>query len=308
MKWAAWAEYGFDHEMRIINRDDEMAVAGKYPKKGFTINCFEAAQNNCVIPALDAKHFPTANDSDREELAQGALQIESWTEAERAMRLEDQGDIPLIVTSSGIVLCKVSDSEKWAKAVAAQEAREEKARARAKAKTKMKTKTKTTGKAAKKDGVAAPGALKTGDARATGRAVAIPPSGSHTRSPSPSRSHTRSPSPSRSHARSPSSSPPHAPARDAEDPAPAAASSRISQEEKARLHAVYDRAQDKDREAQDDLRIKFRLQRNGDESPIMYGALVPLKKGDEHHAGEELTWFFDKNFAHWNPLPNTYGD
>ncbi|KAF8144388.1 hypothetical protein K438DRAFT_1782860 [Mycena galopus ATCC 62051] len=121
------------------------------------------------------------------------------------------------------------------------------------------------------------------------------------------RSCTRSPSPSRSRARSPSSSPPHAPARDAEDPVPAAASSRISQEEKARLHAVYDRVQDEDREAQDDLRIKFRLQRNGDESPIMYGALVPLKKGDEHHAGEELTWFSDKNFAHWNPLPKWVG-
>ncbi|KAF8194912.1 hypothetical protein K438DRAFT_1761190 [Mycena galopus ATCC 62051] len=273
MRWATWAVYGFDHEMRII-WDDEMALAGKYLKKGFTINCFEAAQNNCVIPTLDAKHFPTENDSDREELAQGALQIESWTEgfgfgevgqgrgSAGGPGRKGQGEGEDEDDGQGCQegwRCRAGGFEDWGCACHWQSS--------------------------------CYSALQ--DPHTVALALAQP----YTVALALVQPHKVALALVQPHTIALALVKPHP------DPAPPTASSHISQEEKARLYTVYDRAQGEDREAQDELY----LQRNGNESPIMYSALVPLKKGDEHHTREELTWFFEKDFAHWNALPKWVG-
>jgi hypothetical protein len=80
MKWTAWADYAYENQLRLENWDDDMASNGKYPKKGFNINFFQERENERVVPALDARHFPEDYNVDREELAEKAMRIVSWTE------------------------------------------------------------------------------------------------------------------------------------------------------------------------------------------------------------------------------------
>ncbi|KAJ7301709.1 hypothetical protein DFH08DRAFT_978549 [Mycena albidolilacea] len=66
MKWTAWADYAYENQLRLENWDDDMASNGKYPKKGFNINFFQERENERVVPALDARHFPEDYNVDRE--------------------------------------------------------------------------------------------------------------------------------------------------------------------------------------------------------------------------------------------------
>ncbi|KAJ7899544.1 hypothetical protein B0H14DRAFT_3779534 [Mycena olivaceomarginata] len=136
MKWTAWADYAYD---RLENWDNDMALNGKYPKKGFNINFFQERENERVVPALDARHFPEDDNADREELAEKAMRIVSWTEDEMAVSLEKQGDVPIIQTVSGVTVASVSSAGKWEKAV---KGKHEKAEKERKKKSKGKGKEK----------------------------------------------------------------------------------------------------------------------------------------------------------------------
>ncbi|KAJ7195593.1 hypothetical protein B0H12DRAFT_1082170 [Mycena haematopus] len=115
MKWTAWTDYAYENQMQIENWDDEMAEANKIPRKGFTINFFQDREKKRLLPALDARHFPDEDDRARAKLAESSLRVVSWTDAEMALSLEEQGTIPVLVSLGGVSIRTVSNSEKWLK-------------------------------------------------------------------------------------------------------------------------------------------------------------------------------------------------
>lgn len=82
MRWASWADFAYEHQLRLENWDNTMAAEEKFPKPGFNVNVFQDRENQRVLPAMDARHFPEEGNKEREALARKSLRIVSWTEGE----------------------------------------------------------------------------------------------------------------------------------------------------------------------------------------------------------------------------------
>ncbi|KAJ7024110.1 hypothetical protein C8F04DRAFT_1270670 [Mycena alexandri] len=155
--WTSWANYAFKNKMRMENWDDQMASANVFPKSGFVRTKFDMPQLRRVLPAMEARHgIPTTEENDsgsddedtlaaaQENLADEALRIVAWTEEESAMSLVEQQDLPLLTTTSGVILSHVHDAPGWTKARQEEKDRAEKAKEKAAAKPKTKAKRGTT--------------------------------------------------------------------------------------------------------------------------------------------------------------------
>ncbi|KAJ7872676.1 hypothetical protein B0H14DRAFT_3131513 [Mycena olivaceomarginata] len=314
MKWTAWADYAYENQLRLENWDDDMASNGKYPKKGFNINFFQERENERVVPALDARHFPEDDNTDREELAEKAMRIVSWTEDEMAVSLEKQGDVPIIQTVSGVTVASVSSAGKWEKAV---KGKHEKAEKERKKKSKGKGKerevvVKRTKKVSTRDrsrshsrGTASdmfkdrrrPVTRDSGTEsdkddprlKKRGRRVAI-----HT---APGPFHRRS---------SPGTAP--APGPSSTRTPPTAKNRTMSKQERKELLEWLQREKDADAAEQANIsRIKFRLQYDQEQSPLFYGEIQVLGAGERQTEGEKHMVYWDKNFNQWGMLPANFG-
>ncbi|KAJ7040111.1 hypothetical protein C8F04DRAFT_1254258 [Mycena alexandri] len=155
--WTSWANYAFKNKMRMENWDDQMASANVFPKSGFVRTKFDMPQLRRVLPAMEARHgIPTTEENDlgsddedtlaaaQENLADEALRIVAWTEEESAMSLVEQQDLPLLTTTSGVILSHIHDAPGWTKARQEEKDRAEKVKEKAAAKPKMKAKRGTT--------------------------------------------------------------------------------------------------------------------------------------------------------------------
>lgn len=129
MHWGTWGNFAFTNQLRIENWDDEMAARKHFPKSGFAVTAFAEKDLDRVKHALEVRHGrPPADDEDA-EIAEKALRIVSWTDGmgysvhmfsalttlsdEIEMSLTEQGDIPLITTTSGIILRYADECTKY---------------------------------------------------------------------------------------------------------------------------------------------------------------------------------------------------
>ncbi|KAJ6487510.1 hypothetical protein DFH09DRAFT_1339386 [Mycena vulgaris] len=113
MHWGTWGNFAFTNQLRIENWDDEMAARKHFPKSGFAVTAFAEKDLDRVKHALEVRHGrPPADDEDA-EIAEKALRIVSWTDDEIEMSLTEQGDIPLITTTSGIILRYADECTKY---------------------------------------------------------------------------------------------------------------------------------------------------------------------------------------------------
>ncbi|KAJ7862810.1 hypothetical protein B0H14DRAFT_3863075 [Mycena olivaceomarginata] len=271
---------------------------GKYPKKGFNINFFQERENERVVPALDARHFPEDYNVDREELAEKAMRIVSWTEDEMEVSLEKQGDVPIIQTVSGVTVASVSSAGKWEKAV---KGKHEKAEKERKKKAKGKGKEKEGSGQADQEGIDThhrrpvthdSGAESDNDdprLKEHGRRVAV-----HT---APGPSHRRSSS---------GTAPAPGPSSSARTP-PTANTRTMSKRERKELLEWLQREKDADAAEEANIsRIKFRLQYDQEQSPLFYGEIQVLGAGESQTEGEKHMIYWDKNFNQWRMFPANF--
>ncbi|KAJ7833842.1 hypothetical protein B0H14DRAFT_3710152 [Mycena olivaceomarginata] len=315
MKWTAWADYAYENQLRLENWDDDMASNGKYPKKGFNINFFQERENERVVPALDARHFPEDYNVDREELAEKAMRIVSWTEDEMAVSLEKQGDVPIIQTVSGVTVASVSSAGKWEKAVKGKHEKAEKERKK-KAKGKGKEKevvVRQTKKASTHVRARSSGRGTASDMLKDHRRPVTHDSGAESDNDDPRlKEHGRCvavhTAPGPSHRRSSSgTAPAPGPSSSARTP-PTANTRTMSKQERKELLEWLQREKDADAAEEANIsRIKFRLQYDQEQSPLFYGEIQVLGAGESQTEGEKHMIYWDKNFNQWRMFPANFG-
>ncbi|KAJ7694049.1 hypothetical protein B0H14DRAFT_3905754 [Mycena olivaceomarginata] len=315
MKWTAWADYAYENQLRLENWDDDMASNGKYPKKGFNINFFQERENERVVPALDARHFPEDYNVDREELAEKAMRIVSWTEDEMAVSLEKQGDVPIIQTVSGVTVASVSSAGKWEKAVKGKHEKAEKERKK-KAKGKGKEKevvVRQTKKASTHVRARSRSRGTASDTLKDHRRPVTHDSGAESDNDDPRlKEHGRRvavhTAPGPSHRRSSSgTAPAPGPSSSARTP-PTANTRTMSKRERKELLEWLQREKDADAAEEANIsRIKFRLQYYQEQSPLFYGEIQVLGAGESQTEGEKHMIYWDKNFNQWRMFPANFG-
>ncbi|KAJ7791886.1 hypothetical protein B0H14DRAFT_3890408 [Mycena olivaceomarginata] len=285
-----------DATSRLENWDDDMASNGKYPKKGFNINFFQERENERVVPALDARHFPEDYNVDREELAEKAMRIVSWTEDEMAVSLEKQGDVPIIQTGKH----EKAEKERKKKAKGKGKEKEVVVRQTKKASTHVRARSRSRGTASdmlkdhRRPVTHDSGAESDNDdprLKEHGRRVAV-----HT---APGPSHRRSSS---------GTAPAPGPSSSACTP-PTANTRTMSKQERKELLEWLQREKDADAAEEANIsRIKFRLQYDQEQSPLFYGEIQVLGAGGESQTeGEKHMIYWDKNFNQWGMFPANFG-
>ncbi|KAJ7830241.1 hypothetical protein B0H14DRAFT_3715759 [Mycena olivaceomarginata] len=313
MKWTAWADYAYENQLRLENWDDDMASNGKYPKKGFNINFFQERENERVVPALDARHFPEDDNTDREELAEKAMRIVSWTEDEMAVSLEKQGDIPIIQTVGGVTVASVSTAGKWEKAVKGKHEKAEKEkRKKTRGKGKEKEEVVRTKKVAMRDHSRSRSRGTASDLLKDRRQPVTRDSGTESDKDDPRLKergrrvavHT---APGPSHRRlSPGTGPVSGPS--SMHTPPTTNTLTMSKQERKELLEWLQRERDADAaEEAKASRIKFRLQYDQEQSPLFYGEIQMLGAGERQTEGEKHLVYWDKNFNQWGRLPANFG-
>ncbi|KAJ7310979.1 hypothetical protein DFH08DRAFT_974136 [Mycena albidolilacea] len=252
-------------------------------------------ENECVVPALDARHFPEDYNVDREELAEKAMRIISWTEDEMAVSLEKQGDVPIIQTGKH----EKAEKERKKKAKGKGKEKEVVVRQTTKASTHVRARSRSRGTASdmlkdhRRPVTHDSGAESDNDdsrLKEHGRRVAV-----HT---APGPSHRRSSS---------GTAPVPGPSSSAHTP-PTANTRTMSKRERKELLEWLQREKDADAAEEANIsRIKFRLQYDQEQSPLFYGEIQVLGAGESQTEGEKHMIYWDKNFTQWGMLPANFG-
>ncbi|KAJ7207312.1 hypothetical protein B0H12DRAFT_1280464 [Mycena haematopus] len=147
-------DLGWKHQVRMVNWPEEFSAVKEQPRARFKIS---AKALGVIVPLLKKKYQleqPTdSDDEDTEEtLGETAPRIESWSESEKALSEQAQGQLSVLVTSGGTVLQHVSDGKKYNAHLEAQKNKEEKRQARKALKATKKTQaTRTATKSHKAD-------------------------------------------------------------------------------------------------------------------------------------------------------------
>ncbi|KAJ7615782.1 hypothetical protein DFH06DRAFT_1343552 [Mycena polygramma] len=111
MSWT-WSDHAFQKQLRIENWPTAMAADGRYPKQSFQQTSFGNSDLKAIIPAMEKARGNAKYEDDKVDAAK-ALRIVEWTEAEKLLPLEEQGDVVLVKAIDGQALVKVSDSKKF---------------------------------------------------------------------------------------------------------------------------------------------------------------------------------------------------
>ncbi|KAJ7602011.1 hypothetical protein DFH06DRAFT_1351770 [Mycena polygramma] len=112
MSWT-WSDHAFQKQLRIENWPTAMAADGRYPKQSFQQTSFGNSDLKAIIPAMEKARGNAKYEDDDKVDAAKALRVVEWTEAEKLLPLEEQGDVVLVKAIDGQALVKVSDSKKF---------------------------------------------------------------------------------------------------------------------------------------------------------------------------------------------------
>ncbi|KAK6987451.1 hypothetical protein R3P38DRAFT_3230549 [Favolaschia claudopus] len=169
-------EMGFRHKVRISNWPEELSAENERPKKGWkpsanavTILLPQAMRKLGMVSGASAASADEDDDAsaadddddgdgtDEERTKKSAKKpkrvaddklfcIESWTEAEKDLPDDEQGDVAVLVTASGTELVLVSDSLKYGKHLEKAERNEQERQRKAAEKAEKAEKKKTAAK------------------------------------------------------------------------------------------------------------------------------------------------------------------
>ncbi|KAJ7433912.1 hypothetical protein B0H11DRAFT_1939131 [Mycena galericulata] len=156
MEWDI-AEMAFKHQVRVVNWPADFSKAKDLPRVGWKIS---AALLGHVMPLLRNRHPWLAaalkleeedksdkeSDEESDEEKEEGPRIERWTESERALSLEDQGNVPVLTTTADVDLIFLKDAKSYVKALDKEQTTERKKIAKAQRKKHGKTHASGTGR------------------------------------------------------------------------------------------------------------------------------------------------------------------
>ncbi|THU87798.1 hypothetical protein K435DRAFT_866938 [Dendrothele bispora CBS 962.96] len=122
-KWQDFANIAYLHQVKIVNWHSGVPVPGnglQTLKTNVPVNkLYELSEER--LKELK-QHYSAYERGEREEdfvikLNDKALRLVSWTEAEKALSVEEQGEVGVVLATDDTTLCKVLNSDKWVQTV-----------------------------------------------------------------------------------------------------------------------------------------------------------------------------------------------
>ncbi|KAK7434121.1 hypothetical protein VKT23_020345 [Stygiomarasmius scandens] len=121
--WQTFANAAWKYCVRLVNWHKEVGVPGttlQDLKTNVPIHIlYEIGEARLIELKRHAKAYEEGKEEDEilEDIDDKALRIVPWDEEEKELAAEDQGKVPVVLSTEGKTLCRVKNSEKWVKAV-----------------------------------------------------------------------------------------------------------------------------------------------------------------------------------------------